>query len=484
MDRGTLNGDVEYALSSKKGELVVAATFAASELQSPQLSSPLIALMRSPDARIRNRAVYALGKIGDHSSSRALVAQIPQVRESRMLNNIAFALERLDPTAFYQTAQGLVTHSQAQIRMNAAYVVGDVRRPEGLPLLRTALDDKNDSVRLSAITAIGKLDAPDGAKLLDKYVDDPNASLRSAAVYAIYALSGMKRTDLVYDKYYASPRPAEKLSAVRALGRGRDPRVTGDLLACIDLDRGCELNDYDATLRLGRSPEVPGRLLLAWAHGHEELTDLVAFLHPEGARTMALAQMGAGLARKDVEMATNAIDLSGIMTDAQAVDVLKPLLTHENARLRLHAAVALARDGHEGALPVLVQELQNLPHEQLPAAVRLLSTVVQPDVIQRITPSLQTLASGADAPLAVAARAALVEWSPETAIFALLQTLRGPTRQERDLAELYLVQSQKPAVTELLRRALAREGDVFVRNQIRRILDRRNERETRFVPPG
>ena len=57
--------------------------------------------MGSANSRVRNRAIYALGRIGNKAATAALVAQIPKVREARMLNNIAFALERLDAKAFY-----------------------------------------------------------------------------------------------------------------------------------------------------------------------------------------------------------------------------------------------------------------------------------------------------------------------------------------------------------------------------------------------
>ena len=132
MARTTLVGDVAAALKSDDTSLVLTATFAASELRAPELRAPLVALMSHGDARIRNRAVYAVGKIGDKAATSALLAYVPKVRESRMLNNIAFALERLDPSSFYATAKSLIVHKQAQIRMNTAFVLGDVRRPEGL----------------------------------------------------------------------------------------------------------------------------------------------------------------------------------------------------------------------------------------------------------------------------------------------------------------------------------------------------------------
>jgi HEAT repeat protein len=474
VDRPLLVSDVSYALGAEPG-LALAGTFAASELRAPELVPALVKLMKHPDTRVRNRAVYALGKIGDKTASRALLAQIPHVRESRMLNNIAFALERLDPTAFYATARDLVGHKQAQIRMNAAFVLGDVRRPEGLPLLRGALDDKNDMVRLSAVTAIGKLNAKEGEALLEKYVDDPNQSLKRAAIYAIYALSGFTRTKLVYDKLYAPPDAPNKLEAAVALGKANDARVLPDLLLCLETG-SCALSDVEGFMRASKSPDVPGRTLLAWAKGRNDLTDLVAALKPAGAGPLARSEIQASLAKKSVLRTLKAIDLSGDLSDAQAAAVLKTLLGHENTRLRIHSAVALLRAGDADAPVALLRDMDNAPQEQLPSLVRLLARVTEPAAQKKLAPELDKRAAGGDIAIALAAAATKLEWNPEPSIFRMIAGLAAPMRQERDLAEKYLVRDARPVTTELLRRALAREGRPPVRDQLRRILDIRADR--------
>jgi HEAT repeat protein len=487
IDRKELIKDVTFALSGDDSGLALAATFAASELRAPELVPSLVKLMKHADTRIRNRAVYALGKIGDKTATSALLEQLPHVRESRMLNNIAFALERLDPQAFYRAARDLVSHKQAQIRMNAAFVLGDVKRPEGLPLLRSALDDKNDMVKLSAVTAIGKLDAKDGQKVLEKYVDDPNQGLRQAAIYAIYALSGYQRTSLVYDKLYLPPDAgaapalgrslpnATQLEAAIALGRANDPRVTRDLLTCLELNT-CTLPNVDGFLRASKSPDVAGRTLLSWAKGRSDLTDLVAALKPQGAGALARSEIQASLAHSALPRALRAIDLAGDLSDAHAGDLLKSLLPHENTRLRLHAAVALTRESDADGLKVLLHDLDNLPQEQLPSLVRLLARVTEPKARALLGPELDRRAAGADVPLGLAAAAVKLEWQPEQGIFRMLAALGAPTRTERDLAEKYLLRDERAIVTELLRRALAREGRPGVRDQTRRILDLRADR--------
>jgi HEAT repeat protein len=478
MARETLVSDVDGALKSDDPALVLQATFAASELRAPELRESLVRLMTHADPRVRNRAVYAVGKIGDKAATSALLAFVPKIRESRMLNNTAFALERLDPKAFFTTAKGLITNKQAQIRMNTAFVLGDVRRPEGLELLRGALDDKNDTVRLSAVRALGNLEAPEGAALLERFVEDPNQSLRRAAIYAIFALSHMQRADLVRDKLYSSDRPDVKLEAALALGRAGDPAVAGDLLTCLETGR-CNRAAVDAFLHANananatKAREVPGRMLLAWARGRSDLTDLVAFLRPPGGGDLAVSDVLASVGSGDLGRAGVALDLSGDLGDARALEVLRPLLTHESARLRLHAAVALARSGRAEADGVLLADLDNLPRERLPLFVRLASRIAEPAARARLGPELLRREKSDDAAVAVAAAAVRLAWDPENAIFPMLDALAAPTRFERNLAESYLRKDPRPIVTFLLRRALAREPRGEMREQLRRILDAR-----------
>ena len=162
-----------------------------------------------------------------------------------------------------------------------------------------------------------------------------------------------------------------------------------------------------------------------------------------------------------------------ISSDAQALSVLEPLLSHESTRLRLHAAVALSRSGRTNADSVLLADLDNLPDERLPFFVRVTSRIAEPAARARLTPELLRREKGSDAAVAVAAAAVLLAWDPENAVFRMLDALAAPSRLERDLAERYLRGNSKPIVTSLLRRALAREQRQDVRDSLRRLLDLR-----------
>lgn len=472
--RETLVGDIAAALRSDSDSLVMPATEAAAELRSPRLVQPLIPLMEHPNAGVRNKAVYALGLIGDKTATKALLARLPHVRDARMLNNIAFALERLDRGAFYASIRQVIEHKQAIIRLNAAFVLGDVKRPEGLALLTKALDDPSDYVKTSAIVALGKIGTEAAIKPLERFVDAPNLSIRQEAIYAIHALSGGKRADLIYTKLFQAKQASVKRRAAIELGKVGDTRTRDFLLTCYE-QVSCGLGEIEGYLRADKDPSVGGRLLLEWARGREELTDLLSDLRPAGTLPIASSSVDAALARSDTWMAVNAIDLVGDLGDKAPRAGLAGKLRDADTWLRLHTAVALARLGDKDADAAVLRELDNLPAEWLPSFAKVMSRIEEPDVRARFTPELVKREAGADVNVALAAAAVRLAWDPEAAFFRFLDALAAPSGQARFLADRYLRREKAKKVTWLMRRALARETRDDTRDRLRDLLVGRDE---------
>ncbi|MGC4095220.1 MAG: HEAT repeat domain-containing protein [Polyangiaceae bacterium] len=475
--RPTLVADVKYALSANDYGLNLSATYAAAELRDPGLVSALVPLMNNADSHLRNRAVFALGRIGDKAASSALVAQIPKVREARMLNNIAFALERLDPKAFFAAIQGLAQHKQASIRMNAAFVLGDVRRPEGLPLLSKALQDQNDFVRVSAVAALGKLDAPEAISLVTPFTQDKNRTLRKTALFSLLSLTNGNKRDLVYDSLVAAPHvdafsEQARQEAVLALSALNDARVLEPVVQCIE-QRRCARSEVDAYLLKQKSPALAGRMLLSWAKGRNDLTELVAALKPPGAGLLAASEARALGPQGPWARLESALDLAGAVGEKQALDVFSGLSKHENTALRLHATVALARLSQPGADAALFADFDNLPSSWLPRFSRLLAVVEDEQVRARWQGPLEQREKGGDRALSLAAASVRMAWQADPGVFRFLDALASSSAEERELGQRYLQRDQRPLTTSLLRRAFAREGRPFVRDLLRKLLDSR-----------
>lgn len=477
MSRETLIGDVAAALESKKEPLVLAATLAAADLRAPRLTSKLVPLLDHGNAEIRNKAAYALGLIGDKTAEKALLEKLPNVRDGRMLNNLAFALERLDRDGFYGSIRTIVEHKQAIIRLNAAFVLGDVKRPEGLAMLEKALSDPSDLVRTSAAAALGKIGDPKALPALEKLVDAPNPTLREEAIHAIFGITAGKRADLVHDKLFGSDRDDVKRRAAIALGRNGDTRVRNYLLACAE-SRKCKPAQIDRYVHLDKDASVGGRILLDWSRGRQSFAGFVADLRPAGALPIVTSAAEAAVAGSAIDDAESAIDLVGELGDAGARARLARLQgapAMHDIWLEAHTLTALARLGEASAEAALFARMDTVAAVWLPRFAGVMARIKEKEVRDRMTPELVKREKGADQPIALAAAAVHLAWDPEGAIFRLLDGLAAPSVKDRELADRYLARAKDPKVTWLLRRALSREQRADVKDRLRSLLDRRHD---------
>jgi hypothetical protein len=241
-------------------------------------------------------------------------------------------------------------------------------------------------------------------------------------------------------------------------------------VACVESQR-CRLADVDRFLRTANVPQAPGRMLLAWAKGRIDLTDLVGTLKPVGAGPLAVSSIQSSLAMGDSFRSAYAIDLAGALGEPTAIPTLKPLMTSESTRLRLHAAVALSRDGVVEADALVFKDFDNVPEDRLPIVARLLGRINEAPVRARLLPELLKREKSTSPSIALAAAAARLEWAPEEAFFRFLDGLASTSALERDLAVRYLMRNHKSIVTYVMRRALAREERPAVRDLLRKMLD-------------
>ena len=480
----------------------------AADMRSPRLMRPLLALINTSDERTRNRTVQALGLIGDRHALPPLVDLLPKTRDARLLNNVAFALQRLDEPTFTREIRRMASHKQAVLRMNAAFVLGDVRQAQGLPLLERMLADPSERVQLEAVLAIAKL-APsaEAVRLLEKAAASRNTGVRAVAIDAvgahgsersipvleqllaasppltaydqervigsIYRLSKGKRADLVHDRLFKSTDPGVRQRAAILLGRANDPRVHDYLLACFEAQQ-CPLADVEAFLRADRDPRVPGRVLWIWMRGRDELLSLVGALRPPGTSALVRSGLDVAIARRDWASAQGLVGLLGDLQDPTSRPPLQAAASAGDAWFRVHALVALARLGDDAAAGALVSELDALPIEWLPRLVDVLRHVREPAARARFEAELGRRQAGKDAATAMAAAAARLEWTPDAALPRLLAGFNAGEVVERETAESYLRRDRTPRVDALLEAARARERNPDVKTRLARLLDARH----------
>jgi HEAT repeat protein len=476
MSKETLVSDVLFALKSTDEGLVDAATSVSADLRAPALVGALVPLMQHRSKHIRNRAAFALGKIGDKGATTALIAQIPKVRESRLLNNIAFALERLDPKSFYRTAGSLIGHKQAAIRMNAAFVVGDVRRPEGLDLLSAAAKDTNDFVRTSAAAALGKIQTKTAVPILESLAADANDSVREEALYSLLAVDAARGKPLVYDKLFeAKDRPRR---AMLALAQAGDMRVLPHALTCLE-SAGCNVDDVRPVVFAAPKGSVGSRVLLAWTHRGDALHEAVSFFQPKEAGPMALATLEASSSAGRWPLAIDAMQVAADAHFKDALPTLEILAHQDNATIRARALVTLLRLGRTDLAPALFAEFDQLPRKRLGAIARAMGSIRADEPRGSLRAELDLREKSAEPEVRMAAYAVDLAWDPETTFFRFLDALASKDGTSRELATRYLAEDDRPIVTSLLRRALAREPRADVASVLLRLVEAKN----RFKSP-
>jgi len=480
MAQGTLVRDVTVALKSDNTALVLAATHAAAELRAPSLAPPLIALMTSPDVEVRNKAVYALGKIGNKTATRALLKHMSLVREARMLNNIAFALERLDKKAFYTAIERLAKHKQAIIRLNAAFVMGDVRDAAGLPLLERALEDSNQMVRSSALVAVGKLGNTNAAqtaraiKVLHRFDNHSDMGFRQNAVYAIDALKPGGDRDLIYRRLFDLPTEHHHRSTVHRsalfLARSDDTRVKAYVLDCY-MTQQCNTKQVGNFVAQHADKVYAEKLLLRWTRGATDYGPLLSTLKPRG--TIAIARAAYDDAPSWGRASRTSLDVLRDIGDKGSLSAIGARAAKARLIERSHSLIAAAQLGHDSSRRQLVAELDILPVERLPWFVRVVSKLQDKGARAELDKLLAPKQASKAVEVALAASALRLSWFPDKAIFRFIEALASSSSLERHLAERYLKRNTQDRVTALLRRAWAREGRPSTRARLRAILDRR-----------
>ena len=492
---------IEKMLEANDAELTRDAIAKASQLRSGRFMNALIALIFSPDDKTQNRAIQALGLLGDKRAVPALAKLLPTARNARLLNNIAFALQRLDDRAFTHEIQRMVTHKQGVIRMNAAFVLGDIRQPKSLPLLERSLADPSERVQLEAVLAISKLaPAPEAVRLLEKATTSKSAGVRETAIqavahhgnersipllekllgqpgqpdemilHAIYRLSAGKRSDLIYERLFRGDDDDVRKRAAIVLGKAGDRRVRDYLIACFETDR-CGLDDVEGFLRTEKDPVLAGQVLWMWLRGRDDLTDLVGAMRPAGAATLAGNGLDVAVIRGEWPHAGRIATLLGDLHAEAERPHLQAAANAADGWFRIRALVTRCRLGDGDAAMALLRELDNFPIEWLPELVDALHGLREPEARTRLAGDLERRQGGREPTTALAAAATRLPWTPDAALPRLLAGMTAADVVERETAERYLRHDHTPRVEVLLAERQAKERNPELRARLLRLID-------------
>ncbi|MEM7205488.1 MAG: PVC-type heme-binding CxxCH protein [Planctomycetota bacterium] len=187
----------------------------------------LCALLRHADRRVRQGAQFALAAHADGPATAAALAAVAASPDHRLARiHAIWALGQLAPreAGVSQPVQALLADGDAEIRGQAARVLGDAGVAEAGPALQKCLSDRSSRVRALAAIALGKLRRPDAVAALANVLRgnaDRDPFLRHAAVMGLLGCASREATlELATDA-----APAVRLGALLVLRRRGDAAV-------------------------------------------------------------------------------------------------------------------------------------------------------------------------------------------------------------------------------------------------------------------
>lgn len=263
-----------------------------------RIGAPDAALARALSDPAPSVSIAAMNALGATITPglRATIVRLSRSEEGVLHIFALAALARMGQADAVEEIASEATLPNAELRMAAIGVLGQLKRPSSLPLLSQSVYDPDPSVRAFAAGALGDLGDPKGEPALLHALEDEDARVRGIAAASLGRLK------------LAGSRPVLRQAA-------RDP---------VDLVR---VGAVEGLLRLG---DEEGLLLAA---------DLAK--HPDPSVRSATAQ---------------AVGQSG---NRQAMQVVEALLKDQQPQPRLMAARAIGRLGGRTAVPLLKQALND-----------------------------------------------------------------------------------------------------------------------------
>ncbi len=182
------------ALGDRDMNVRLYAAYALGEIKTPQAGGALLKALGDPAWCVRDQAAWALREIHDPKIISPLVAELKQANAD--VEHIVWLLRHTKGAHTGEHLAKLLKDADAKVRGRAVLALGELKNPRAVEPLIAALDDENPVVRLGAVKAllnIGDDRAEQPFKELAAKEKDP--FVRKAAEQAVLQMS--RRGDLV-----------------------------------------------------------------------------------------------------------------------------------------------------------------------------------------------------------------------------------------------------------------------------------------------
>ncbi len=463
------------ALDSKLVNAKIFAAAAAAELRDNDrnIQRALLRNIRDPNEEVRNVSVYALGEIGDSSAIQPLRERLPAARSGRLLNNIAFALYKLNDPRVLSSLGDLLNHRQAVIRLNAAFVLGDTGEKKAVPMLLNALADDSDAVKASTIAALGRLGDARAVRALEKIAGSNNMSLRIESLKSLNSITKGGYNDRIAKEFLNSRNHNMRNMAAFELARHGDPRAIDALLGCLSM-RMCTPQRVARALNNIKSWRTASAAVTAYtiSAGRQGETNL---LHT--ATRMRLDRGQISVLRNYLPIVWNRrnsrlalVRALGRLNDKASKTAFWSIMRSRDHVQVLNAAQALANQGYDRGNEVLLTTLTQGAPSTKRSVVHLMRSVENKESIKQMKKGVDSSLEGHGKITRAAAAFAMTKWNPEKGVDILVELLGSDSRRIREEAGYYLTHSSMREHGNLLRKKMEETRDDTVQGALRRVL--------------
>ena len=230
--------------------------------------------------------------------------------DKRVFCGVIYGLHRLGENKYTGELGRLLSHREAEVRANAAMIMGRMGEPSAIGPMKSILEDEqSDLVKVNLVEALAKLGDTANAQMLEAYTKGFDVPIRLIAIESL-GRRGSRRAAAVLEELLDTRHPAR----VRVAAAGE--------LARIKHDAGKATATASESYRLCVSGVRTPKAVMDASVGREDPTAGEEVLQS----LRRLAAMALGWTRQ-----------------ASAVDVLHPLLASEDGGVRVASAMSILR---------------------------------------------------------------------------------------------------------------------------------------------
>jgi HEAT repeat protein len=210
-----------------------------------------LARMDQPEARAALRNLLKVEKRGLLPYNPIRLKPQSEETDSRILVANLIAQQGGDPEAVATLMQGIDDRQSPEVLVGTCLALGALSDPKAIPHLASLSRHQDVGVIRAAVEALGRYPSRETLEILKTLATHPVLEVRSEVLSALALHEGPETLEVVRSIAASDPSPAIRVSAVRQLGRFRDPSLVPFLVE--------RLRDADTATREG-ALEVLGQI--------------------------------------------------------------------------------------------------------------------------------------------------------------------------------------------------------------------------------